>query len=417
MRQSQLFSKTRKDAPKDEVAKNAQLLIRAGYIHKEMAGVYAFLPLGVRVLNKIIAIVREEMNALGAQEIIMTTLQQDKLWQKTDRWDDSKVDVWFKSLLKNGNDVGLAWSHEEPITNMIKEHINSYRDLPTFVYQFQNKLRNELRAKSGILRGREFLMKDLYSFTTNEETHDKFYTGVIEAYHNVFRRVGIGELTYLTFASGGAFTQFSHEFQTVSNVGEDTIYLNRKKKIAINKEVYSPEVLDQLNVKKNDLEKGTAIETANIFDFGSIKSKELGLSYNNEDGEATFVHLGSYGIGITRLMGTLVEIFADAKGIIWPKHITPFHVHLVELGKDTTIHKSASDLYTLIIQKGYDVLWDDRDATPGAKLYDSDLLGISVRIVVSKKAGDKFEYSERGEDSRELCTEKELIKKLIAFYA
>jgi prolyl-tRNA synthetase len=303
MKQSELFTKTLRDAPKDEEAVNAKLLIRAGFIHKEMAGVYAYLYLGMRVLEKIKQIVREEMNAIGGQEMIMTSLQRKELWEKTDRWDDKNVDIWFKSELKNGNEVGLAWSHEEPITDMMREYIGSYRDLPRYVYQFQTKLRNELRAKSGIMRGREFLMKDLYSYSISEEQHQKFYEQVTQAYLRVFERVGLGDKTFLTFASGGAFTQFSHEFQTLVASGEDTIYLHRAKKLAINKEVLTDDVMKQLGVTRDELEEVTAAEVGNIFSFGSTKSDQLGLYYKDESGTQKPVILGSYGIGITRLMG------------------------------------------------------------------------------------------------------------------
>lgn len=225
---SKLFAKTNKNAPADETSKNAQLLIKAGFINKEMAGVYSYLPLGLRVIEKIKHIVREEMNGIEAQEIIMTALQRKELWEKTDRWDDEKVDVWFKSELKNGTEVGFGWSHEEPITDMMKNFISSYRDLPVYVYQFQTKLRNELRAKSGIMRGREFVMKDMYSYSISEEAHEAFYNAAIDAYLRVFNRVGLGEVTFVTFASGGAFTQFSHEFQTITDAGEDIVYLNNR---------------------------------------------------------------------------------------------------------------------------------------------------------------------------------------------
>ena len=253
MRQSQLFGKTLREPPKDEVAKNAQLLIRAGYIHKEMAGAYALLPLGLRVVEKIKRVVREEMERIGAQEMLMTSLQRKELWEKTGRWDDEAVDVWFKSTLKSGGDVGLGWSHEEPITEMMANYVASYRDLPAYVYQFQTKLRNELRAKSGIMRGREFLMKDMYSYNIDPAAHDVFYKRAIEAYHRVFARVGLGERTFLTFASGGAFTQFSHEFQTITDSGEDVIYVDRGKKLAVNKEVLTDDVLNKLDIVKGDL--------------------------------------------------------------------------------------------------------------------------------------------------------------------
>jgi prolyl-tRNA synthetase len=281
MLQSQLFTKTRKDAPKDEVSKNAELLIRGGYINKEMAGAYAYLPLGLRVIEKIKNNVREEMNMVGGQEIIMTSLQRKDLWEKTDRWDDEKVDVWFKSKLKNDTEVGFGWSHEEPITDMVKNFVTSFRDLPIYVYQFQTKMRNELRAKSGILRGREFVMKDMYSFSLDEKGHQEFYDKTIQAYLNVFKRTGIGEDTYVTFASGGAFTQFSHEFQTVTDAGEDFVYLNREKNIAINEEVMNEETLNKLGIKKGDLEKVKTAEVGNIFNFGTKKCEELELFYQN----------------------------------------------------------------------------------------------------------------------------------------
>jgi len=398
MKQSHLFTKTRREAPKDEVAKNAQLLIRAGYIHKEMAGVYAYLPLGLRVIEKIKAIIRDEMEKIGGQEIIMTALQSKEVWEQTDRWDDQKVDVWFKSKLKNGVDVGFGWSHEEPITQMMKQYLSSYRDLPTYVYQFQTKLRNELRAKSGIMRGREFLMKDMYSYSVSPEAHEKFYQGAIKAYLNVFERVGLGDRTFLVAASGGAFTQFSHEFQTLSDVGEDLIYVNRQKKIAINKEVLTDEVMKQLGVTRAELEEAKAIEVGNIFSFGDVKSKQIGLFFKDEQGTQKPVILGSYGIGITRLMGTLVEIFSDEKGIIWPESDAPFAVHLVAIfDKDGKVKQAADDLYAKLSQKGIEVLFDDRDAAAGEKFNDSDLIGIPKRIVVSAKtlADDSVEMKDR----------------------
>jgi len=398
MRQSQLFTKTRREAPKDEVSKNAQLLIRAGYIHKEMAGVYDFLPLGLRVVEKIKQIVREEMNRIGGQEIIMSSLQRKELWEITDRWDDEKVDVWFKSQLKSGGEIGFGWSHEEPITEMMKRYLSSYRDLPAYAYQFQTKLRNELRAKSGIMRGREFVMKDMYSYTASPEAHEKFYKEAIEAYHRVFEGVGLGERTFLTFASGGAFTQFSHEFQTLCESGEDIIYLHRAKNLAINKEALTPEVMGQLGVRRDELEEANAVEVGNIFNFGEIKSKQLGLHFRAEDGAEKPVILGSYGIGITRLMGTLVEIFADNKGLVWPEPVAPFRVHIVELsGGNEEIKKEADELYRNLTEAGVEVLYDDRDARAGEKFADSDLIGIPLRIIVSQKslADGNYECVER----------------------
>lgn len=414
MRLSELFTKTRKEAPADETAKNAQLLIRAGFIHKEMAGVYAYLPLGLRVLENIKAIVRGEMNALGAQELIMTSLQRRELWEITDRWDDKKVDVWFKSRLQNGTDVGFGWSHEEQITDMMKNYISSYRDLPANVYQFQTKLRNELRAKSGILRGREFVMKDLYSYSRSDEEHQKFYETVTQAYLKIFDRVGLGNITFMTYASGGAFTQFSHEFQAITEAGEDTIYLDRNKKLAVNEEVYTDDVLAQLGLDKNTLEKVKAAEVGNIFSFGSTKSEQLGLQFTDEGGADKPVILGSYGIGITRLMGVIVEHFVDDKGMVWPRNVAPAEVYLIKLGDSTEVTKQADELYERLQAAGLSVLYDDRDVRAGEKFADADLMGIPFRVVVSDKtmANQQFELKARTSDETQLLDHNGLMKIL-----
>ncbi len=416
-RQSQLFTKTRKEAPKDEVSKNAQLLIRAGYVHKEMAGVYAYLPLGLRVQNNIKEIVREEMEKIGGQEIIMTSLQRKELWEKTKRWDDEVVDVWFKTELKAGGDIGLAWSHEEPIADMMKNYVASFRDLPIFVYQFQTKLRNELRAKSGIMRGREFVMKDMYSFCLDEAEHTRFYNSTIEAYKRVYERLGIGADTFVTFASGGAFTQFSHEFQTIAETGEDVIYINREKGIAINEEVLNEATLKELAITRADLEEVKTAEVGNIFNFGTQKSEDLGLFYTNDKGEQIPVWMGSYGIGITRVMGLLAEKFSDAKGLVWPEQVAPFRVHLVELQSDNVdVRAEAAEVYRELTEAGVPVLWDDRDVRAGEKFADSDLIGIPLRVVVSEKtlAAGKFECVHRQGGRVEHKSMSELLGQLTA---
>lgn len=414
MKMTDLFTKTSKSVPADETAKNARLLIQAGYIHKEMAGVYAYLPLGLRVLENIKAIVREEMNAIGGQEIIMTSLQRRELWEKTDRWDDEKVDVWFKSALKNGTSIGLGWSHEEPITEMMKNYITSYRDLPFSVYQFQTKLRNELRAKSGIMRGREFVMKDLYSYSRTEQEHQQFYDRATQAYLKVFERVGLGEVTFFTFASGGAFTQFSHEFQTISDAGEDTIYLDRERKLAVNEEVYTDEVLAQLQLDKSKLEKLKAAEVGNIFSFGTVKTEQLGLFFSDEQGNSKPVVLGSYGVGITRLMGVIVEHFSDDKGIIWPENVAPFRVYLATVGTGENVVKQAEELYSLLTAANVSVLYDNRDARAGEKFADADLMGMPHRIIISDKtlASGTYEYKHRAASETKQLTQAELMKLL-----
>ena len=411
MYQSKLFTKTQREAPAEESSLNAQLLTRAGFINKEMAGVYAYLPLGLRVIEKIKKIVREEMDAIGGQEIIMSSLQPKEVWESTGRWDDEVVDVWFKSKLKSGTEVGFGWSHEEPITQMMKRFVTSYRDFPVYTYQFQTKLRNELRAKSGIMRGREFIMKDLYSYDVDEKRHLAFYDSVKTAYMNVFKRVGLGDITFITFAAGGAFTKYSHEFQTVTDAGEDYIYINADKKVAVNEEVMSDDVLKELGVTKDELTKVKSAEVGNIFNFGTAKCDSMKLFVMDDRGKQVSVYLGSYGIGITRLMGVIAEHFADDKGMIWPESVAPFAVHLVSLGKDgDEVAKAADKLYNDLTQKGIEVLYDDREASAGAKFADSDLIGIPKRIVISKKtlAEDSVEVKMRSESSAKLVKISEI---------
>lgn len=413
MRLSQLFTKTSKTAPADEVAKNAQLLIRAGFVYKVMAGVYAYTPLGLRVLENIKQVVREEMNAIGGQELIMSSLQKRETWEETGRWDDEVVDVWFKSKLKDDTEVGFGWSHEEAIIEMVKQYLESYKDLPINVYQFQTKMRNELRAKSGIMRGREFIMKDMYSCSLDAEQHDKFYQGTIEAYNRVFDRLGLGNDTYVTFASGGAFTQFSHEFQTVCDAGEDIIYLHREKNIAVNEEVLDDKNLAELGMNRDELEKVKSAEVGNIFNFGTQKSEDTNFTYTNAKGEKQFVYLGSYGIGVTRLMGVVVEKFADEKGIVWPESIAPAQVYLVRIGGEEAV-KQADELYETLMTRSIDVLYDDRDERPGAKFADSELMGIPYRVTVSDRLleSNSYEYTPRISGSTEVLTRDQLLAKL-----
>ena len=387
MKQSQLFTKTRKEAPADEVAKNAQLLSRAGFINKEMAGVYSYLPLGLRVLGNLETIIREEMNAIGGQELLLTTLQDKESWEKSDRWDESKVDVWFKTKLASGTDIGLGWTHEEAITAMMRQYIQSYRDLPIYAYQIQTKFRNEARAKSGLMRGREFIMKDLYSFSRTQEDLDAFYEACAKAYERIFARAGIGDVTYRTFASGGAFSKYSHEFQTVSAAGEDIVYVEKEKRIAINKEVLNDEVIAELELDKDKLVEEKSIEVGNIFKLGTRFSDPLGLTFVDEAGETKPVIMGSYGIGPGRLMGTIVEVLSDAKGIVWPREVSPFEVHIVALGvENEEIRKASDSLYEMLTSAGVDTFYDDRtEKSAGEKLADADLIGIPVRLVVSAR--------------------------------
>lgn len=415
MRMTQLFTKTSKNVPSDETAKNARLLIQAGFIHKEMAGVYAYLPLGLRVLENIKQIVREEMNAIGGQEVMMTTLQPKDIFEKTDRWDDNVVDNWFKTKLKNGTELGMGLTHEEPIVDVMKDFVSSYKDLPIFVYQIQNKFRNELRAKSGLLRGREFVMKDMYSLARSQEEHAELYERVAKAYARVYERLGIGDITYRTYADGGYFTdKFSDEFQTISPIGEDTIYVHEGKKIAINKEIYSDETLAKVGLKKEELVEKRGVEVGNIFPLESKYTDALDLYYTDEHGQEHSIIMGCYGIGISRLTGLLAEHFADDKGLVWPEAIAPFKVYLARLGDDPKVVEAADNLYKGLTQKNVAVLYDDRDERPGEKFADADLMGIPYRLVVSARtiAESKFEIKARHSAEPQFVTKEEAVTML-----
>lgn len=386
MRRSELFIKTSKTKPSNETAKNAQLLIKAGFVYKVMAGVYAYTPLGLRVLENIKQIVREEMNAIQGQELAMTSLQRPETWGATGRWDDDVVDVWFKTKLQDGSELGLAWSHEEAIMEMMQQFVHSYKDLPQSVYQFQTKLRNELRAKSGIMRGREFIMKDMYSLHATQEDCDKYYDGVIEAYKRCYERFGLGDSTFLTFAAGGAFTKFSHEFQTICDAGEDVLYVNADRTVAVNEEVLH-DVKAELGVDKASLSPVKSAEVGNIFKFGTEKSEQMGVYYTDRDGQKKPVYLASYGIGITRVMGVIVEKFADDKGLVWPAEVAPAKVYLVRIGSEKAI-AAADTLYEELQTRGIEVIYDDREARPGEKFADGELMGIPYMVTVSDRLCD-----------------------------
>ncbi len=568
MKVSQLFTRTTKNVPADEVSKNAQFLIQAGYIHKDSAGVYAMLPLGLKVLQNIISVIREEMNAIGGEEVLMTTLQRQELWERTDRWDDEQVDVWFKSKLKNGAEVGFGWSHEEQMTEMMCNFVSSYRDLPRNVYQFQNKLRNETRAKSGIMRTREFIMKDLYSFSRSEEEHEAFYEQAKAAYTRIFERLGLGEWTYLTVASGGAFAEFSHEFQTRCEAGEDRAFRAVKSDLTFNEEIapakapaveqsgveqaelqevegkgligveplakflkipvglttktmlfedengnviaaavrggYSVNenklrkvvgakslklaaeetvkrvtgaevgyagllnlpndvkiVVDESCANRVNFEMGanrtnyhsinvnwgrdlpmpdefvdikvakegdaypdtgeiyevfTVAEVGNIFSLGTSKSEPIGLKFMDEDGQEKPVVMGSYGIGPARVMGVIVEKYADDRGIIWPENIAPYKVYLASLGESDNVLQAADNLYDELEKAGVAVLYDDRrEARAGEKFADADLIGLPYRIVVSDRSlqNGQFEVKRRSSQEAQLL-EKDNVIKVVA---
>ncbi len=407
MRLSKLFTKTLREAPADEEAKNAQLLIRGGFIYKNSAGIYSFLPLGWKVAQKIMSIVREEMNAVDGQEMFMPALVERKFMEPTGRWN---LDVGFfaKGLNEKESNYVLGWSHEEVLTAIASKYINSYKDLPFAAYQIQTKFRNEARAKSGLLRGREFMMKDLYSFHTSEEDLMVYYDKVRDAYFKLFDRCGLKSI--YTLAAGGAFTiSNTHEFQVLSDVGEDTIYVCSKCNYAENKEITKLKEGDDCPKCGGKITENKSIEVGNIFPLGTKYSSALGLDFVDEKGDKNPVVMGSYGIGIGRLMATIVETHNDERGILWPENIAPYKVHLISLEQN----ESADKIYNDLQKSGVEVLYDDREGkTAGEKFADADLIGCPIRIVVSKKTLEKesVELKLRSEKDFKLVKLSEISK-------
>ncbi|MCH8821274.1 hypothetical protein IID23_02000 [Patescibacteria group bacterium] len=395
-RYSQLFGKTLRNFPTDETSKNAKFLIKAGFINKRIAGVYEILPLGKRVVSKIENIVREEINAIGGQEVSMSVLQPKELWSETDRWEKLKGAMYqFKD--SSGKDVGLGFTHEEPMISMVRERISSYKDLPIYLYQIQSKFRDEPRPRSGLIRGREFLMKDLYSFTTSKEELDKYYEIVAKAYKKAFDRMGLD--TVYTEAAGGVFTnENTHEFQVLTDGGEDTIFHCENGDFSENKEIAKVKEGGKCPKDGGKIKESRGVEVGNIFRFGDVMSKKMNFNFKDKDGKDKPIFLGSYGLGITRSMATIVEVHSDDAGIIWPETVAPYKIHLINLGGEK-VRKESDSIFDKLCNDQVEVLYDDREESAGVKLADADLIGLPERWVVSEKTlkEDSVEVKKRSE--------------------
>lgn len=418
MRQSTIFTKILRESPRDEISTNAQLLERAGFIYKFMSGAYVYLPLGLRVLDKINTLIREKMNALGAEELLMTSLQPKELWLRTDRW-NVLGEIMYRFRDHSDRDLGLATTHEEAVTEIARRFIHSYKDLPRAVYQIQTKFRDEPRAKSGLIRGREFLMKDLYSFHRDEKDLDKYYDLVKTAYSEIFSACGLDAM--VIEASGGTFTKsYSHEFQVITAAGEDSIIFCRKHRWAQNQEITKLKSGDKCPLGNDILESAKSVEVGNIFKLGTKFSRDLNLFFKDTDGIDKPVIMASYGIGPGRLMGTIVEIHHDQKGIVWPDAIAPFKAHLIALpakekSKQKKIFQFAEKIYADLQKHGIEVLFDDRvEATIGEKFAEADLIGIPWRLVVSEKTVGKrmVEIKKRSENQARLVNATALSRIL-----
>ena len=411
MLQSKLFGKTQKQPPKDEVSINAKFLTQAGFIDKLTAGVYSYLPLGLKVLNKIKNIVREEMNAIDGQEILMPALHPKEVWAKTGRWSDPGREVMFQFKGRSDKEYGLGWTHEEVITPLVKKFISSYKDLPLYLYQIQDKFRNEPRAKSGLLRGIEFSMKDLYSFHKDEKDLEDYYQKALEAYQKIFKSCGLDSI--VTEASGGSFSKYSHEFQVLTKYGEDTIYYCGKCFYAQNKEITEYKEGDKCPRCGGEFREGKSIEVGNIFQLKTKYSEPFKLEYVDEAGKLNPVIMGCYGIGPSRVMGSIVEVYHDDRGIIWPENIAPFMVHLLQIGESQTVGKNARKVYDKLLKAGVETLFNDKqDVSAGGKFADADLIGIPYRMVVSEKTKDKVEVKRRDQAKGSLVSPKDFIAEI-----
>lgn len=380
MKATKLFFKTRKESPKDADSINANVLVRGGYVQKHMAGVYGLLPLGLKVYRKIENIVREGMNSIDGQEIMMNVLQPRELWDETGRFSEiSEIMYQFKD--KNGKDIGLAPTHEEQVTDIIRHHIKSYKDLPTSLYQIQVKFRNEPRAKSGLLRGREFMMKDMYSFHVDEKDFENYYKKVGEKYLDIFSKIGLK--TKYVAADGGIFSKYSHEFQVICPTGEDTIYYCGKCDFAENKEIAKVKNDDKCPKCDGKIVEARSIEVGNIFPLKNKFSSAMGAKYVDNNGSEKDLIMGCYGIGLTRALAAIVEVYFDQEKnmMIWPESVAPYNVEIISLGKD----REAEELYEKINDKA-EVLYDDRDVSAGEKFADADLIGAPKRVIVSEKS-------------------------------
>lgn len=419
MKLSRLFTKSTKSAPADAETANAKFLLQGGFVRQEMAGVYSWLPLGLRVLRKVENIIREEMDALGAQEILMSALEPKENWETTGRWDT--VDVLFKVPSQTKKEYALGPTHEEIVTPLVGSFLRSYKDLPIAVYQIQTKFRDELRAKSGVLRGREFGMKDLYSFHATQEDLEAFYQKAMDAYLRIFTRCGMD--AKVVEASGGSFTKkFSHEFQIVTDAGEDLILACPSCTFAQNSEIATLKDGDACPQCGATLGTVKGVEAGNIFDLGTKFSEAFKVEFTDEDGSRKTALMGCYGIGTTRLVGTIVEASHDDRGCIWPKSVAPYKVHVVSLkSKDAEmqdrITEESEDLYDALTKQGIDVLWDDRDASPGEKLADADLIGCPLRILISEKTlkEESVEWKLRSEKDAKLVKMEDALEEATAF--
>ncbi len=407
-----LFSKillpTLKDAPQEAEVISHKLMLRAGMVRKVASGIYTWLPLGLKVLRKIENIVREEMDASGAQEVLMPMVQPKELWDETNRWEKMGPEL-LRIQDRHDRDFCLGPTHEEVITDLIRNNVKSYKELPLNIYQIQTKFRDEVRPRYGVMRGREFLMKDSYSFNIDEACLEETYLTMRNTYKKVLERMGL-EYKIVSADSGAIGGDASEEFHVLAETGEDTIAVSDSSEYAINTELLlkEGEDIESLDGKPSPDGKGTieikkGIEVGHIFQLGKVYAQDMKANVLNNEGKASTLYMGCYGIGVSRLVAAAIEQNNDDKGIIWPHSIAPFDINIIAIGyeKDEKITEASNNLYKELTEMGYDVLLDNRKDGYGTKIKDSELIGVPLNIIIGKQflESEEIEFRTRSGDT------------------
>ena len=420
---SKLLLPTLKDAPQEAEVISHKLMLRAGMIRRVASGIYTWLPLGLKVLRKIETIVREEMDSSGAQEVLMPMVQPKELWEETNRWEKMGPEL-LRIQDRHNRDFCLGPTHEEVITDLIRNNVKSYKELPLNIYQIQTKFRDEVRPRYGVMRGREFLMKDSYSFNEDEACLQETYLTMRDTYKKIIERIGL-DYKIVAADSGAIGGDASEEFHVLAETGEDTIAISDASEYAINTELLLKEGEDiaSLEGKPSPDGKGViqikkGIEVGHIFQLGKVYAEDMKANVLNKEGKASTLFMGCYGIGVSRLVAAAIEQNNDDKGIVWPHSIAPFDINIIAIGysKDQKITDASIKLYSELKDMGYEVLLDDRKDGYGTKMKDSELIGVPLNIIIGKKFIETNEIELKSRNGDSSTNDISNIKTILDFF-